>query len=177
MEWKAKRPIVEIAAEWIAACCLGGAAGFALAKLAPWGPLAAGAIGVAVALGVLQGFGQLGRPRVGFAFDPVEFVDEDEAWALSEEEEEGEALLLDDPIPGPAESRVLRLFTAAPVAADAVEPIAEPGEMLARIEDFLGGSRDNVTRIAPAPAATATSAEASAALHAALAEIRASLGR
>ncbi len=47
MNWKASRPAIEIAVEWIAAACLGGAVVFAVAQIAPFGA------GVAVASGAL----------------------------------------------------------------------------------------------------------------------------
>jgi|SRR5690349_24590226 hypothetical protein len=100
----------------------------------------------------------LGRPRdVGGepAFEPVAF----EEASLENE------LLLDDPlIEVEANSRVVRLFDRQD---------ATPGEMVARIEDYLGDGR----RRSPVPAeeGSATPPDAHAALHAALANIRASL--
>jgi hypothetical protein len=84
-------------------------------------------------------------------------------------------LLLDTPL-APAEgSRVVRLFGDAPQPALEATTIPAPGEMLARIEDFLGVARGSAAAAEPAPNANFASAEASAALHAALADIRRSL--
>lgn len=87
-------------------------------------------------------------------FEPVPFED-----AMGELGE----LLLDDPLTGiEPGARVVQLF-------DRPEPT--PGEMVARIEDYLGDGRR-----ATAPEETEQrSVDASAALHAALANIRASL--
>ena len=82
------------------------------------------------------------------------------------------ALLLDDPVPV-AESRVVRLFTATSEMPQVSGAIPPPGEMLARIENFLGANR--APPPVPASPSNAASADASAALHAALADIRRSL--
>lgn len=187
MDWTAKRPNVEIAAEWIAACSLGGAIAFAVAALSQVEIVAALALGFAAAAAALLGLNRLGAPRASSAaaFAPVDFPEEgggdgdedvfplDEPYALAE-------LLLDDPLPAPVESRVVRLFTAAPSAIEAAAVIPPPGEMLARIENFLGATRDDTA--VPVPIATvptgrdsAASTDANAALHAALADIRRSL--
>lgn len=79
-------------------------------------------------------------------------------------------LILDDPIaPAPGGSRVVRLF--------APETIAAPGELAERIDSWLEGAR---ARQRPAVAAGGgghgpTSSPASAALHAALDDLRRSL--
>jgi hypothetical protein len=100
----------------------------------------------------------LGRSRdagVEPAFEPVAF---DHAPADDE-------LLLDDPLLEiEADARVVRLF-------DRQE--ATPGEMVARIEDYLGDGRRRPA--VPAEEGSATPPDAHAALHAALANIRASL--
>jgi hypothetical protein len=73
--------------------------------------------------------------------------------------------LLDDPIIEVApESRVVQLFARA-------EPT--PGELVLRIEDYLSDGRRTPAR--EASAAQQRPVDASAALHAALANIRASL--
>lgn len=88
-------------------------------------------------------------------FEPVPF----------EEAVADDVLLLDDPlIEIEPESRVVQLFAKA-------EPT--PGELVLRIEDYLGDGRRP-----PAPDASTPEQrpiDASAALHAALANIRASL--
>lgn len=180
MKSKAQRPIVEIAAEWVAACCIGGAVAFACSGLAPGAPVAAAMAGLAVAAGALLLLGRVDRDAgVAMArFEPVEILavqgdaGVDDALLLDEPCEPGE-LLLDDPVPA-AESRVVRLFTAGPEAGVGAAAIPQPGEMLARIEQFLGAGRSEPGAVPELPA-TAASAEASAALHAALADIRRSL--
>jgi hypothetical protein len=171
MDWKAQRPAIEIAAEWIAAACVGGAGGFACWMLAPAGAgwLAAPAAGGLGAAATLFALGRVdarrGPPRERFV--PIDFADAAELAG-----EGDEALLLDDPLPAlDADSRVVRLFAVAPTP-DEPTSLPGPGEMAARIETFLGGSRGGTAAADPvAPAAT----DASAALHAALADIRRSL--
>ena len=81
-------------------------------------------------------------------------------------EAKDEILDLDDPLVEPSpESRVVRLFARQ-------EPT--PGELVDRITDFLGGARQP----APVPQRSVedqVTMDASTALHAALANIRASL--
>ena len=88
-------------------------------------------------------------------FQPAAFED-----AVGESDE----LLLDDPLTEiPADSRVVRLFA---------RPEPTPGELVLRIEDYLSDGR----RVpAEASAGDQRPIDASAALHAALANIRASL--
>lgn len=88
-----------------------------------------------------------------------------------------DVLLLDDPLPAVDEdSRVVRLFAAPPGNGDVPLALAGPGDMIARIEDFLGHPRGSVAKAEPARAVdTVTADDASAALHAALADIRRSL--
>ena len=77
-----------------------------------------------------------------------------------------EVLILDDPLVEPApDSRVVRLFAPS-------EPT--PGELVDRIADFLGDNRRPVPEVRRA-AAENWPVDASASLHAALANIRASL--
>ena len=148
MMWKLTRHPLERAAVAGSGLALGGAVGFAILSLA--GSIAAAVSGgvAAVAVAILL----LERVDVVEAV-PFELPDEDE-------------LLLDDPI---ADSRVVQLF-------EREQPVAlpEPGELVARISDYLGSGR------AAAPAQdqpVASPADASAALHAALADIRQSLRR
>jgi hypothetical protein len=178
MNWKAKRPAIEIAAELIAAACVGGATGFAVWALAPLDAalVAAPAAGVIGAIGALVLMGQVARPKpLGESFTPVDFPAEADGLRL-DKPVEPEPLLLDDPLPAISEdSRVVRLF-AVPPTADEAAPLPAPGEMAARIEDFLGGSRASQAAAVTAPAhPSAAAADASAALHAALADIRRSL--
>ena len=142
-----------------AALCLGAAVGLAVTKLAPATPLTAAQLAVA-AIGAgttiaLLGFAALARVESGLAapwrFDPVIW---EPALALDE-------LLLDQPV---EDSRVVRLFGA--------QPLAVPGELVTRIADYLDGGR----AIARPPAESGpVPGDASAALHAALADIRRSL--
>ena len=184
MDWKAKRPRIEIVVECGAACVVGAAVGFALLRLGAGGIVVAGAAGVATAAMALcvlalvdrdagtarSEFALVDLPLAGDTQDDVLLLDAaNECHAPTTDE-----LLLDDPLPLASESRVVRLFTAAPdVGAGGVIPA--PGEMLARIETFLGTGRGSAFESAP-PAHDA-SVDASAALHAALADIRASLRR
>jgi len=134
--------------EVVAALCLGAAFGMAIFKLVP---LAGGALAVAALAGfgaaAVAGFAVLvAFDGAGFAtpvFDPLEFsVDE--------------PLLLDAPLaPLDADSRVVRLF------------VPGPGEMAARIDRFIETGEQ-----VPPGGNGAGPVDASAALHAALAEIR-----
>ena len=176
MDWKAERPAIEIAAEWIAAASVGGATGFAAWRLAPLGSgiLAAAAAGVLGAIGalvVMNRVDRAGRP-VGERFVPVDFTDEADVLMLDDPIGRDEPLRLEYPLPAISEdSRVVRLFAVPPMAGEAA-PLPAPGEMAARIENFLGGTRTDTAAADPTlPAAT----DASAALHAALADIRRSL--
>jgi hypothetical protein len=155
MNWASKHPL-EVIAELGAPSMLAVAAGWAssLAEL----PLAgiAGAGVMALAFGVVTMRLAGSAPIVAeVSFEPVRFED-----AIAED-----VLLLDDPLTeNQANSRVVQLFAKA-------EPT--PGELVLRIEDYLGDGRR-----APPPDASAAEqcpVDASAALHAALANIRASL--
>jgi hypothetical protein len=156
MDWAANKHPAEWAVETLAPALLAAAAGWSAWKIGL--PLAATAAGatMTLALGVVamrlagdQPIAELG------SFDPVEFDDP----ATADE------LLLDDPlIEVEPDSRVVRLF-------EREEPT--PGELVLRISDYLGGGRR-------APALETgqeddRQPDASAALHAALANIRASL--
>ena len=119
------------------------------------GGLGSGAFALAAGILAIRVFGepQHGEPEV--VFEPLSFED------VREDDE----LLLDDPlVEVEADSRVVRLF-------DRNE--ATPGEMVARIEDYLGDGRRRPD--IPAEEGSAAPPDASAALHAALANIRASL--
>ena len=154
MSWATKHPF-EVVAELGAPAVLAIAAGWAVSAFGL--PMAAiAAVGVIVlALAVMVMRLAAGAPIAAQAdFEPVRFEDATEG--LGE-------LLLDDPLIGiEPDARVVQLF-------DRPEPT--PGEMVARIEDYLGDGRR-----AAAPEETEQhSVDASAALHAALANIRASL--
>lgn len=148
--------------EALASLGLGAAVGFSAVHLAPiggaalWGVASICAVTAAwAALAVLGRIGSHGQQDQLLAFEPAAFeVAEDE-------------LLLDDPIaPLAPDSRVVRLFER-----EQPEPLPEPGELVLRIADYLETGR--VTR--PPVEAEPARPDASAALHAALADIRRSL--
>ena len=178
MNWKAERPAIEIAAEWFAAASVGGAIAFAVWGLAPLGSgilaaaaAAAGVLGAIGALAVMNRVERADRP-LGERFVPVDFTDEADVLMLDDPIGRDEPLRLEYQLPAISEdSRVVRLFAVPPMAGEAA-PLPAPGEMAARIENFLGGTRTDTAAADPTlPAAT----DASAALHAALADIRRSL--
>ena len=103
----------------------------------------------------MQVFEQPQRAGIEARFEPVSF----------EECFEEDVLLLDDPLGGiEPDARVVRLF-----ARDE----ATPGELVTRIADYLGDERRILAQAAGE--GQQTPPDASAALHAALANIRASL--
>ncbi len=167
MNWNQQRPAIERAAETIAALSLGGAAAFGVFHAAPLdGPTLAGAMTVAGAAAAIGGLALLGlvdgRREIDEcpSFEPSDFAD----GPIDDEDE----LLLDDPIaPIGSDSRVIQLFEP-----HQPEPLPEPGELVARIADYLdsGGGADR----SAAPREPVRQ-DASAALHAALADIRRSL--
>lgn len=142
----------------LAALILGGAVATSLIMLAP---LAGAALlvagvggGAAASVGGFVLLDRIGRRgTIATEFEPVAFA---EATELDE-------LLLDEPIVL-STSRVVQLFKPDP-------PLPEPGELAARIEDFLGAGR----ALPPRPAEPVARHDATAALHAALADIRRSL--
>lgn len=181
-----ERRIADAIADWTGALALAGAGGFAGWSLTPGEPFAgaplAGAAAAGLALGLI-GLAVMRRAgteiRRDFGFVPIDFaaIDGD---AVAEADEllldepfaapAGE-LLLDDPLGAPAaNSRVLRLF--------APQTLPVPGEMVERIESWLEDSRQRRGIVPPtvAPGHGPGSSPAAAALHAALADIRRSLG-
>ena len=158
MGWNQKIGAVERLVEYVAALSLSAGAAFATVMLAPLAGLAL--IGSAAGGALVAGGGALlllGRVDApGPAMSEFALVELPVASTAVDE------LLLDDPIKSPeAESRVVRLFGD--------EPLPAPGELVTRIADFLESGRGPVRDQALA------SNEASAALHAALADIRRSL--
>jgi hypothetical protein len=158
---------IETAAEWLAPAVFGLSAGWAAMQLkVP--ELQAGALAVvlfAAAFAALRVLGASTRPdRYGFqpaAIEPAE-PNEREELLLREEDR---VLVLDDPLVEPAaDSRVVQLFAIQ-------EPT--PGELVDKITEFLGEGRRQV--VAPEFRPAGESLDASAALHSALANIRASL--
>ena len=154
-----KQHPLDALAEWLAPAILAVAAGWSASRLGQSNPVTAGAVAGSLAAGIAT-MRLFGAPRVeqaGVPFEPLPIED-----CI---EDSGE-LLLDDPLVEiESDSRVISLFAREQ---------ATPGEMVARIADFLGEERRT-----PAPPSagegSASPPDASAALHAALANIRASL--
>jgi hypothetical protein len=154
MEWAGKSHPLELVAEWGAPIVLALAVAWA-ASVAGL-PLAAKAAGgvMAFSAGIFAMRLAGKAPLVGDArFEPVGFAPA----------EDDDVLLLEDPLVDPAaDSRVVQLFS---------RPDPTPGELVLRISDYLSEQGK--------PAADAPPAEqqvdASAALHSALANIRANL--
>lgn len=160
-----QRHPVEIIAVTASLAIFAGGIGLA-AWLAVGQPAIAGAAALAA---LLIGWAILERADDGSresprGFVPAEYDQTDELQLTDRWDEPVEELLLDDPLPAPAEkSRVVRLFEPAAVNAT-------PGELVERIGDYLGGrpGQANLSARTSAP-------DASADLYAALANIRASL--
>ena len=156
-----KRHPADRLVEWAAPVVLATAVGWAAwtAFNQPVAGIGAAAIALAIGIGAMRVFGAAHRSEPEAAFEPVSF----------EECVEDDVLLLDDPLSDTeSDVRVVKLF-----ARDE----ATPGELVARIADYLGDE----SRVSVAPAALAAGEgqqappDASAALHSALANIRASL--
>lgn len=154
MVWAKKHP-VEVIAEWVAPALLAAAAGWAAwMAVLPWAAVAAcGVMAFAVAFVAIRlTDGTVNSVEVAFEPVPIEDAAVDE-------------LLLDDPLVEiAADLRVVQLFA---------QPEPTPGELVLRIEDYLNDGR----RASQSDAAVVDQrpVDASAALHAALANIRASL--
>jgi len=181
-------PLIETAATRFAILCLASAVGFAAWHFLPFAGLTgAGMFGAIAALAGWVVLARVDRPQRLVAFVPVDLP-------MSEETSEDvllpdqladldldlgsgpEPLLLDDPLPALRDDmRVVRLFAAGP-AERRPAALAGPGEMIAQIEDFLGQPRVGgiIARSGLGDGAPRTE-DASAALHAALADIRRSL--
>lgn len=162
MTHTAQKHVMDRLAEWVGPLVFASGAG--LGALTLWGPVVAVAALVTVFAASHWVVTRVDRgPPHGEKFSPV---DPDFANAGDDRHEAADdELLLDDPLTVADKSRVVRLF-----AADDVTPAA----LVARIEDYLDrdpNRRDrgqNLLRDEPVP-------DASASLHAALANIRASL--
>jgi hypothetical protein len=154
MNWAGKPHPVEVTAEWGASIALACAAGWAASAAGL--PLAAKAASsvMALAAGLIAMRLAGNAPLAGEAgFQPVEIE------SLSDDDE----LLLDDPlIEAAPDSRVVRLFARH-------DPT--PGELVLRISDYLSDQG----KAAPVDLPVHQQLDASAALHAALANIRATL--
>jgi hypothetical protein len=152
-----KQHPVEILAEWAAPAVLAGAAAWAAWTIShlPLAGIGAALVAMAAGLAAMRVFGEPQREGIEARFEPVSF----------EECVEEDVLLLDDPLGGiEPDARVARLF-----ARDE----ATPGELVTRIADYLGDERRILAQAAGE--GQQTPPDASAALHAALANIRASL--
>lgn len=167
MNWAGKQHPVETLAEWCAPAILAGALGWS-AKLVGAGVSLSAIIAVAsFGLGIVA-IRYIGRAEreLSYSFEPAK-LEIDDAQLDELLLDDPVELLLDDPLTEVAENaRVVRLFAKQ-------EPT--PGELVARIEDFLG---DGARRPAPRPDAnlgTQGIPDAGAALQAALANVRASL--
>jgi hypothetical protein len=151
---------MERIAEWGAPALLAAATGWAASKvgLSLTAILAASMFAAAVGILAMRKAGNA-TPVADSAFEPVELE-------LVEDED---VLLLEDRLSDPEpDSRVVQLFARQ-------DPT--PGELVLRISDYLGGGESGSHR-APAPespAAEQRHPDATGALHAALANIRASL--
>ncbi len=181
MNLRASPPRIETAAVSVAALSVGGAVAFAVARIAPLGAglgEASGA-GLIAALGAWVLVGRVDRRPVSPCMAKVARMASgimEQDVLLLDQMVEDEPLLLDDPLPIlNDDSRVVRLFAAIPGEDRRAPPLAGPGEMIARIEDFLGRSRGAPLGETSHRARKAESEDASAALHSALADIRRSL--
>lgn len=162
---------IETVAAWGSAALLSFAAGFFVRAAAGGGDemlALAGSLGAALAAGAgaLAVQQRIGRPRWSSAtFDLTDIAEPDGEAVVADE------LLLTDPLDDlPDDSRVVRLF--------APDTLHVPGELAGRIDQWLDGARTRLgERRDPAPVGHGPEASpASAALHAALADIRRSLG-
>jgi hypothetical protein len=171
MNWAGKQHPLETLAEWCAPAILAGAIGWCATRVGIALPVSAAVTGAAFAVGLIA-VRSIGRAGNGpsFAFEPAPLGAEELDELLLDtpiEVVSSNELLLDDPLTDVAEdARVVRLFAKQ-------EPT--PGELVARIEDFLG---EGARRPAPQPVAERKQQaipDAGAALQAALANVRASL--
>ncbi|MCL6697238.1 hypothetical protein LZ496_00330 [Sphingomonas sp. NSE70-1] len=165
MKTAQKQHVLETAVEWVAPILLAAALGWAGFRLgAPLaGIVAAAIVAFAGGLGIMRRTDHAAPAAIApFEAAAIEPVEPDELLLTAEDE----VLILDDPlVEPPSDSRVVRLF-------ERQEPT--PGELVDRITDFLGGTRQPVL-VPQRPVEDQFSADASAALHAALANIKASL--
>lgn len=165
MDWAGKQHPIETVAEWVAPALLAAATGWAVRSvpLPVMITIAAALAAFAAGMTVMRLAGK-GKSVAVSQFEPVELgAAEPEELLLGPADE---VLVLDDPLVDVApDSRVVRLFSRQ-------DPT--PGELVDRISDFLGDGRRPGLDVQNAVASPAP-ADASTALHAALANIRASL--
>ena len=155
MEWTGKPHPVEVLADWgapiVLACATAWAASLAGLPLAA--KATSGVMALASGMIAMRLAGRLPLPAEA-GFEPVEF----------EAPNDKDELLLDDPlVEVAADSRVVRLF-------ERNDPT--PGELVLRISDYLSEQGKTPSPIDPQ---VKQQVDASAALHAALANIRATL--
>ncbi len=165
MKTAQKQHVLETAVEWVAPISLAAALGWAGFRLgAPLaGIIAAAIVAFAGGLGIMRRTDRAAPATIApFEAAAIEPVEPGELLLTADDE----VLILDDPlVEPPSDSRVVRLF-------ERQEPT--PGELVDRITDFLGGSRQPAL-VPQRPVEDQYSVDASAALHAALANIKASL--
>lgn len=165
MTWASNQHPVETIAEWIAPIPLALAAAWACWKLG-FSPVEIAAAGVASLAAGFSALRLAGRKEHGlpFSFEPAAIDPVEGGIGELLLEEKDELLELEDELVEVADSsRVVQLFTRE-------EPT--PGELVERIADFLGEGRRTPSVV---QAEAQRPADASAALQAALANIRASL--
>ena len=162
MNWTEQRQPGEYLVEWGAPAVLAAAIGWATYAVSGAALAGAGATALALVAGAAA-MRRAGEPATGiklsdFALEPVA--------AEAHGAEAGDELLLDDPLSEVApDSRVAAMFEAEPET---------PGALVARIADYLG-ERSPQARSAEDEMDGPVAGDAGAALHAALANIRASL--
>lgn len=167
MKWGGKQHPVETLVEWLAPLPLAGATVWACTCLG-LSLVEAGALGVIMLVTGLAAMRAGGGAKTAdrYHFEPATFEAAEGGLGELLLEAKDEILILDDLLIKPDEhSRVVRLFARH-------QPT--PGELVERIEDFLGEiGRTGVEP--PAAPIERPPVDASAALHAALANVRASL--
>jgi hypothetical protein len=167
MNWAGKQNPIETLVEWVAPALLAAAAGWAAWRLGlpPLMPAISAAVALGLGVFIMRRLGVAGSglPLPGFV--PAALGEADDVLLLDDRVADDE-LLLDDPLTDIApDSRVVRLFERQDTT---------PGELVERISDFLGDGRRAAPEI-QASTSPGVPADASIALHAALANIRASL--
>ena len=166
MKTAQKQHVLEAAVEWAAPLLLAAALGWAGFRLgAPLaGVFAAVIVAFAGGLGIMRRTGHAAPAAIApFEAAAIEPVEQELGELLLEPKDE--VMILDDPLVVASDSRVVRLF-------ERQEPT--PGELVDRITDFLGGTRQPAL-VPQRPVEDRQNVDASAALHAALANIKASL--
>jgi hypothetical protein len=186
MSWKAPRVAFEIAIGTFAVASLGGAVAFAVWQIAPAESVIEGVSIAGVAAVVVAALGAMVMVRIdrrssdamGFSVPTYEAAPVDEFRFETPASADDGILLLDDVIVPADPSRVVQLFTAAPPDVSAIPArLPHAGEMVARIEDFLRPARPLASRNDSGMPPSVVSDDAHVALHAALADIRRSLGK